>query len=234
MPVDISDRSPSVYFYIGANDSDEEDEGFENDYMSFYIPHSHSTPCIPLFTQLWNDISIWEEGQDPPLKLAIEILRILQGLKLSPQESKQSRVYNTYLNRRVAKVSEALQEYKDQLCAQVFCILEECEQHEHTALKEEIQQIKKQIEQAKLISFQKRHRMRKKHSLLRDIKEALIGPQQLKTGLDFVNEDLCIYIPQEKEMNRRDSKEEDEKEEKEEEEESTGRCLRLLKLSWRK
>ncbi|XP_040192832.1 uncharacterized protein LOC120926735 [Rana temporaria] len=225
MSVDISDCSPSVYFYIGTNDSDEEDEGFENDYMP------HSTPCIPLFTQLWNDISIWEEGQDPPLKLAFQILRILQGLKLSPQESKQSRVYNAYLNRRVAKVSEALQEYKEQLCAQVFSIFEECEQHEHTALKEEIQQIKIQIEQAKLITFQKGHRMRKKPSLLRDIKEALIGSQQLKTGLDFVKEDLCIFIPQEKEMNRRDSKGEYEKEE---EEESIGKCLRLLRLSWRK
>ncbi|XP_018416951.1 PREDICTED: uncharacterized protein LOC108791070 [Nanorana parkeri] len=222
MSVAISDCSPSVYFYIGANDSEEEDEGFENDYQ----PHSAS--CISLFTQLWNDISIWEEGQDPPLDLAIKILRILQGLKLTSQESKQSQIYNTYLNRRVAKVSAALQEYKEQLCTQVFSILEECEQQELSALKKEIQQIKNQIEQAKLMSCQKVHSMRKKHSLLRDIKEALIGSQQVKTDLDFGKEDLCILISREKKINRRGSNGEDE------EEESTVKCLRLRRLSWRK
>ncbi|KAM5180675.1 uncharacterized protein ACMZJ9_001193 [Mantella aurantiaca] len=224
MSVDVSDCSSSVYFYIGANDSEEENEEFENDYKP------QSTSCIPFLTQLWNDISIWEEGQAPPLKLAIQILRILQGLKLTSQESKQSRVYNTYLNRRVSKVSEALQEYKEQLCAQVFSILQKCEQQELRAIRVEIQQIKNQIEQEKKMSYQKRHGMRKKYSLLRDIKEALIGSQQVKPSHAF-DKDLCIIVSREKEMNQRGSNGKNEDEEKEE---STLNCLRFLRLSQRK
>ncbi|XP_063810068.1 uncharacterized protein LOC135031250 isoform X3 [Pseudophryne corroboree] len=164
-----------------------------------------SADRIPLLTQIWNDISTWEEQHNPPLELAIKILRILQGLKMTPHKHKRTIAsYDGYLNRRVAKVSVAIQEYKELLCTQVFTILEGKEQHGFSELNKEIQLMKKQIHHAKLLSSHKDHNMCKKHSLLRDIKRALVGSHQLRTqDLDLEMEGPHIIISEEKQPNQR-------------------------------
>ncbi|XP_063810067.1 uncharacterized protein LOC135031250 isoform X2 [Pseudophryne corroboree] len=179
MSVDASDCTPSVYFYIGPNDSDDEDEGFDNDCKPI------SADRIPLLTQIWNDISTWEEQHNPPLELAIKILRILQGLKMTPHKHKRTIAsYDGYLNRRVAKVSVAIQEYKELLCTQVFTILEGKEQHGFSELNKEIQLMKKQIHHAKLLSSHKDHNM-------------------CKQDLDLEMEGPHIIISEEKQPNQR-------------------------------
>ncbi|XP_075706568.1 uncharacterized protein LOC142741062 [Rhinoderma darwinii] len=153
------DCTPIVNFYIGANEHDDDEEGFGNDCEPF------SASYVSLLTQIWNDISTWEDGYNPPLDLAIKILRILQGLRISPYKRIQTLAsYNAFLNRRIAKVSAALQEYKDHLCTQVFSVLEEKEEHDVSEIKDEIQQIKMEIEHAKLLSYQKNQHVRKNGS----------------------------------------------------------------------
>ncbi|XP_073429704.1 uncharacterized protein [Dendrobates tinctorius] len=217
MSMDSSDYVPSAYFYIGTNDSDDEDD-FDCESASY----------LSMLTQIWDDISTWDEGYNPPLGLAIKILRILKGLRISSRESKQTRTsYNAFLNRRIAKVSTALLEYKDHLCTQVFSILEE--ENDLTEIKEEIQQIKTEIERAKVFSYQKNHKMRKR-SLLGHLKEAFIRSNHLNTvkdeNLDFESKDLDIVTSREKEQDQKSSSEDDEQ--------STSGCLQFRKLSWRK
>ncbi|XP_075054190.1 uncharacterized protein LOC142140272 isoform X2 [Mixophyes fleayi] len=222
MSVDVTDCTPTVYFYIGTNDSDEEDEGFGNDCESF------SASCIPLFTQVWNDISTWEKENNPPLETAIKILRILQGLKMTPREHKQNIAsYNGHLNRRVATVSAAMQEYKELLCAKVFSILEEKGAHDLSELKDEIRKMKKQIQHAKLSSHQNEKSVRKKRSLLRNIKEALVGSPQLRTYLNLETETHHTIISEQKPLDQRASSGEDD-------DESTVKCSYFCKTICRK
>ncbi|XP_075446015.1 uncharacterized protein LOC142489334 [Ascaphus truei] len=219
MSTDNSSCDPKVYFYIGGNDSEDEDEGFKSDSKLF------STSCIPLLAHIWYDIGRWEEGQDPPLKLAMEMLRILHGLGRTTQVTKESLAhYNTYLNQRVAKASTALKEYRERLCAQVDSILEEREQQDLSEMKEEIMHFKKQIQNAKRISNRKDHIVRKRLSFLTDLTKTLDGTNQLKTELDLEAERLNIIIPQKKRMDRRVYEKE------EEEEEDPVKCLNLCKL----
>ncbi|XP_077152371.1 uncharacterized protein LOC143816179 isoform X2 [Ranitomeya variabilis] len=216
MSMDSSDYIPNAYFYIGTNDSDDEDD-FDCESASY----------ISMLTQIWDDISTWDEGYNPPLGLAIKILRILKGLRISSRESKQTFTsYNAFLNRRIAKVSTALLEYKEHLCTQVFSVLEE--ENDLAEIKEEIQQIKTEIEHAKLFSYQKNHKMRKR-SLLGYIREAFIRSNQLNTvkdeNVDLESKDLDIVTSREKEPDQKSSNED---------EQSTSGCLQFRKLSWRK
>ncbi|XP_056412703.1 uncharacterized protein LOC130355902 [Hyla sarda] len=171
MSLDSSDYTPSAYFYIGTNDSDDEES---LDCEPF------STSYISMLTQIWNDISTWEEGNTPPLELAVKILRILHGLRISPHESKQTIAsYSTFLNRRISKVSESLQEYKEQLCTQVFSALEEKSELDLSLeIKEEIQRIKMEMEHEKLLSYQKNRSIRRR-SLFGCIKQTFMGSNRL-------------------------------------------------------
>ncbi|XP_053310793.1 uncharacterized protein LOC128472853 [Spea bombifrons] len=212
-----SDCTSKVCFYIGESDSEDEDEGFVNDCQ--LSPSS----CVPLLLHIWNDTNSWEEGQDPPLEVAVKILRILQGLERSPQQRQETLLkYNAYLNHRIFKVSAALQEYRERLCAQVVSILEEREQQELSGIKEEIKEIKEQIQNAKRLSSHRNHVVRKTHSFLRNVRGLLVGTTQLKPELGLEKENLHIVMSQTKEM------EEHTLLEKELEDSVT--CLRLCKL----
>ncbi|XP_075190297.1 uncharacterized protein LOC142290230 isoform X2 [Anomaloglossus baeobatrachus] len=197
--MDSSDYVPSAYFYIGTNDSDDEN-GFDCESASY----------ISMLNQIWDDIGTWEEGYNPPLGLAIKKLRILKGLRISSRESKQTLTsYNALL---------------------VFSVLEE--ENDLTDIKEEIQQIKTEIEQAKLFSYQKNQKIRKR-SLLGYIKEAFIRSNQLNTIKDenqeFEAKDLDIVTSRENQPDQKSSNKEEENGEA-----STSGCLKFRKLSWRK
>ncbi|XP_075190296.1 uncharacterized protein LOC142290230 isoform X1 [Anomaloglossus baeobatrachus] len=218
--MDSSDYVPSAYFYIGTNDSDDEN-GFDCESASY----------ISMLNQIWDDIGTWEEGYNPPLGLAIKKLRILKGLRISSRESKQTLTsYNALLNKRISKISAAFLEYKEHLCTQVFSVLEE--ENDLTDIKEEIQQIKTEIEQAKLFSYQKNQKIRKR-SLLGYIKEAFIRSNQLNTIKDenqeFEAKDLDIVTSRENQPDQKSSNKEEENGEA-----STSGCLKFRKLSWRK
>ncbi|XP_071992498.1 uncharacterized protein [Engystomops pustulosus] len=223
MSIESSECVPTAYFYIGAIDSDEEES---LDYESI------SASYVSMLTQIWNDISNWDNGYNPPLEIAIKILRILKGLRISSNDNKQTvDSYNTFLNNRIAKVSAALQEYKEHLCTKVCSVLEEKDELEHSEIKQEIQQIKTEIENAKLLSNEKKHKIRKR-SLLRHIKEAFFRSNPLnsvrKENLGKETEDLHLIGSHEKQQDQKPTNNE------EEEEESTSKCLKLCKRKGRK